>query len=333
MAQEVRFQINEDIAGLALASAMKRLMRDRSWSQVKRLIATRRVTVNEMLATDPTTSVRAGDRVAVFARSRPKPIGERDVRIVHLDPHLLVVDKPPRIIAVRRAEEIDWPEQRKAQQPTLDELLQRMIDKRPDAPRGAIVRPVHRLDRDTSGLMIFAISPEAAQALGRLFRSHAIDRNYLAVVHGHPAAQRIESWFVRDRGDGLPGSTPRGPLDPHGRRAVTHIEPLDAIGPVSVIRCRLETGRTHQIRIHLTEYGHMICGDRLYTHRFGERPRVEVNRAPRQALHSAELHFAHPFSNEQLTFQSPLPPDLATWLERVRKQRPGGASGGHGGVT
>jgi 23S rRNA pseudouridine1911/1915/1917 synthase len=306
---------------------MKRLLTGRSWSQVKRLIATRRVTVNEWLATDPTAAVRLGDRVAVFARSRPKPIDPREVRIVHLDQHLLVVDKPPRIIAVRRAEEISWPEQRKAQQPTLDELLQRMVPQHP----GALVRAVHRLDRDTSGLMIFALSSEAADELGRLFGDHAIDRNYLALVHGHPAAQRIESWFVRDRGDGLRGSTPHGPLDARARRAVTHIEPLEAIGSISLIRCRLETGRTHQIRIHLMELGHMICGDRTYSHRLGEPPRVEVNRAPRQALHSAELRFVHPVSNEQLTFQSPLPPDLAAWLARVRKQ-PGGNERGAGGA-
>jgi 23S rRNA pseudouridine1911/1915/1917 synthase len=326
MAQETRFQIGTTLQGLALASAMKRLLSDRSWSQVKRLIATRRVTVNDLLATDPTAPVRGGDRIAIFARSRPKPVNERDVRIVHLDEQLLVVDKPPRIIAVRRPEEMDWPEQRKAQQPTLDELLQRIIATRPDAPRGAVVRSVHRLDRDTSGLMIFALSSDAAEALGRLFHSHAIERNYLAIVHGSPPPQRIESWFVRDRGDGLRGSALRGRLDPHARRAVTHVEPLEQIGPVSLIRCRLETGRTHQIRIHLMERDHMICGDRIYTHRLGESPRIEFNRAPRQALHSAELRFVHPFSNEPLTFQSPLPPDLATWLERVRKQECGGAS-------
>jgi 23S rRNA pseudouridine1911/1915/1917 synthase len=323
MAQEARFQIDVTLEGLALASAMKRLLPDRSWSQVKRLIATRRVTVNEILTADPTVPVRAGDRVAVFVRSRPKPIAEHEVRIVHLDPHLLVVDKPPRVLTVRRTEEMDWPEPRKAQQPTLDELLQRIIAKRPDVPRGAVVRPVHRLDHDTSGLMVFALSAESHQALGRLFRSHAIVRNYLAIVHGHPAPQRIESWFVQDRGDGLRGSTPQGSLEPHARRAVTHIEPLERIGPVSLIRCRLETGRTHQIRIHLMELGHMICGDRTYTHRLGEPPRAETNRAPRQALHSGELRFIHPFSGEQLSFESSVPPDLARWLARVGKQQSG----------
>jgi 23S rRNA pseudouridine1911/1915/1917 synthase len=318
MEQDAQFHIDAALGGLALGSALKRLLPDRSWSQVKRLIGTRHVLVNESLAIDPARELSAGDRIDVLRMARPKPADVRDVQIVYLDEHLIVVDKPPRVIAVRRAEEMDWPAQRKLEQPTLDELLDRMLRDRAGAPPHVKVQSVHRLDRDTSGLMLFALSAHAEQALTRRFRSHAIDRNYLAIVHGHPAAQRIESWFVRDRGDGLRGSTPLGPLNERARRAVTYVEPLEPIGPCSLVRCRLETGRTHQIRIHLMERGHMVCGDRTYTHQLGEPPRVEEDVAPRQALHSSALRFTHPISGRELRFESPLPEDLTKWIERVR---------------
>jgi 23S rRNA pseudouridine1911/1915/1917 synthase len=168
--------------------------------------------------------------------------------------------------------------------------------------------------------MLFALSPQAEQALSRMFKQHAIDRTYLAVVHGHPAAQTIESYFIRDRGDGLRGSTPLGPAAPTAQRAVTHIKPLESIGPYSLIECRLETGRTHQIRIHLAESGHMLCGEPTYTRPTPTSPPTrDTSRAPRLALHSADLRFTHPVTDKPMQFHSPMPPDLSQWLGRLRK--------------
>lgn len=195
--------------------------------------------------------------------------------------------------------------------------------KRPAAPpfsRPPQVRPVHRLDRDTSGLMVFALSSAAEQALTRMFKEHAIERKYLAVVQGHPAEQTVESHFVRDRGDGLRGSTPRGKDNPEAQRAVTHVRPLERIGNYALVECRLETGRTHQIRIHLAEIGHMLCGEKTYTRPApGAPPTIDRSGAPRQALHSAELHLPHPISGDAVHFRSPFPPDLAQWLDRLRR--------------
>jgi 23S rRNA pseudouridine1911/1915/1917 synthase len=182
------------------------------------------------------------------------------------------------------------------------------------------VIPVHRLDRDTSGLMIFALTFAAESALTQLFKTHAIERKYLAVVHGHPAAQTIETFFVRDRGDGLRGSSPRGKDDPAAQHAVTHVRPLERIGDYSVVECRLETGRTHQIRIHLAEIGHPLCGEKTYRHSASvPHPPQDRSGAPRQALHSHELSFTHPLTARALHFKSQFPPDLAEWIERVRR--------------
>jgi 23S rRNA pseudouridine1911/1915/1917 synthase len=189
-----------------------------------------------------------------------------------------------------------------------------------EVPRELRVRPVHRLDHDTSGLMIFALSPDAEHALTQLFKAHAIERKYLAVVHGHPAAQTVESYFVRDRGDGLRGSSPRGKDDPSAQHAVTHIRPVERIGDYSVLECRLETGRTHQIRIHLAEIGHPLCGEKTYRRAASDtQPSPDRSGAPRQALHSHELTLTHPATGENLHFESPLPPDLAAWIQRLRR--------------
>src|SRR5207302_1675968 len=106
------------------------------------------------------------------------------------------------------------------------------------------LRIVHRLDKLTSGLLVFARSAPAEQALGRQFRAHTVRRRYLAVVTGRPEPQTIRTWLVRDRGDGRRGSSP---VEGHGKLAVTHIEKAESVGEHSVVTCRLETGRTHQI--------------------------------------------------------------------------------------
>jgi 23S rRNA pseudouridine1911/1915/1917 synthase len=168
--------------------------------------------------------------------------------------------------------------------------------------------------------MLFALSAHAEHELSRMFKQHAIDRTYLAVVHGHPAAQTIDSYFVRDRGDGLRGSTPRCADDPTAQHAVTHVKPLEPIGPYSLVECRLETGRTHQIRIHLAESGHMLCGEPTYTRPTPTSPPTrDESRAPRLALHSADLRFTHPVTNKPMQFHLPLPKDLSQWLDRLRQ--------------
>jgi 23S rRNA pseudouridine1911/1915/1917 synthase len=187
------------------------------------------------------------------------------------------------------------------------------------------VRPVHRLDRDTSGLMVFALTPAMERAMIELFKTHTIDRCYRAIVEGEPKAETIRTFLVRDRGDGLRGSwagTERDrPAD--AQEAITHVRPIGVVGQdakgrvLTEVECRLETGRTHQIRIHLSERGHRLCGERVYTHALGERARADESGAPRQALHAGILGFVHPATGEKLCFQSDWPRELRDWIDTV----------------
>jgi 23S rRNA pseudouridine1911/1915/1917 synthase len=236
--------------------------------------------------------------------------------------------------SVRHAEERDWSNKRKQEQPTLEDMLPRVLAKkeaggrrpRPhERQRGPAkrpirtppVRPVHRLDRDTSGLMVFARTVPAERHLGQQFRQHTTQRRYLAIVVGTIKAQTIESHLVRDRGDGRRGSTT---LANTGKLAITHVRPLEELAGYTLVECRLETGRTHQIRIHLSERGHPVCGDKVYGRPQGAPETKDQSGAPRLALHATELSFEHPETGERLEFSMPLPPDLKQFLERLRNK-------------
>jgi 23S rRNA pseudouridine1911/1915/1917 synthase len=289
--------------------------------------------------------LKNGEVVHVFEHSRtPQPTAE-DVEVLYCDEHLVVVVKPALMTTLRHREERGWKESRKNVQPTLDEVLPRIVQEmegpargdRPMRGRGkgggprAVRHParrarlprivaVHRLDRDTSGVMVFARTPVAEQKLVKQFKEHTIERVYLAVVHGHVAPQTIETQLVRDRGDGLRGSARAGE---EGERAVTHVRPVEDLGEYSLVECRLETGRTHQIRIHLAERGRLVCGDPIYRKRLEGPPIEDKSGAPRLALHAARLGFEHPVMGERLEFEAELPEDLARFVDRLRRGRGG----------
>src|SRR5262249_36629012 len=148
------------------------------------------------------------------------------------------------------------------------------------------VLAVHRLDRDTSGLVVFARTKEAERHLGRQFRAHSIARKYLAIVRGKAKSGRIDSYLVRDRGDGRRGSA----VDyKEGQRAVTNIRVLEDLGDYTLVECELETGRTHQVRIHLGEQGTPLCGETVYDRPLHGAPLPDDSHAPRMALHAAVL--------------------------------------------
>jgi 23S rRNA pseudouridine1911/1915/1917 synthase len=177
------------------------------------------------------------------------------------------------------------------------------------------LRVVQRLDKETSGLVVFARTVAAERGLGKQFHAHTVHRRYLAVVPGYVPAQTIRSRLLRDRGDGRRGSTA---LPDQGKEAVTHMEPVERLPGYALVACRLETGRTHQIRIHLAELGHPVCGEKVYG------PRAADSGAPRLALHAAELGFVHPTTGQKLHWAMPLPADLEAFLARLRgAARPG----------
>jgi 23S rRNA pseudouridine1911/1915/1917 synthase len=178
------------------------------------------------------------------------------------------------------------------------------------------LRIVQRLDKETSGLVVFARSVDAERGLGMQFRKHTVTRRYLAVVNGIVTPQTIRSTLIRDRGDGRRGSTT---LTNTGKDAVTHVSVEESLPGYTLLSCRLETGRTHQIRIHLSELGHPVCGERVYNRRFNGEAIPDESGAPRLALHAAELGFTHPITEEAMHWEMPPPDDLREFLARLRK--------------
>ena len=348
------YHVEEAQGGQTLGAVLKDVRSQASWGQVKKWIVGRHVQVNGNLCLDDARRVKQGDVVKFFREAQPKPVEAKDVRIVHLDDHLLIVNKPAYLTSVRHSAEKKISSKRRQLQPTLEELLPVVLAKiqriqwpprelrsrkkpirqrakrsvmpaeaRPKMPAELRVIPVHRLDRDTSGLMVFARSPVAAERLQTLFRRHQIRREYVGFCHGQIESQTIESNLVRDRGDGRRGSFTEAMKAelaedelPHFQPAMTHVVNAHSLsnGAFSQFRCRLETGRTHQIRIHLAEAGHMLCGEKIYTGPIGGAVQKELSGLRRHALHSDKISFKHPVTNEQLHFSIPLAADLAAWL-------------------
>jgi 23S rRNA pseudouridine1911/1915/1917 synthase len=203
------------------------------------------------------------------------------LRVVHSDDHVIVIDKPAGLVTA------PTPESDRGD--ALDQLKKQFGE----------VYLVHRLDLPTSGLLVFARTREANTKLGDAFKVHAVDREYRAVAVGAVAAQAIDREIDK-------------------RRAVTHVEPVETFATATLLKARLETGRTHQIRIHLAGIGHPVCGDRTHG---GETERAFLPRPPRLALHAMVLGFAHPATGERVRWESPLPDELASWIDRLRSPR------------
>ena len=317
------FHVPADQAQQTVASALRHWLPSCSWSQVKQLLRTRRIMVSGNICLDESRRLQVGEVVKVLAHSAAPPPKEQDVRVRYLDAHLLLVEKPSGMTTLRHPEEKELSTRRRQLQPTLDECLPRIVAKveKKSLRPGSLpmLRAVHRLDRETSGLMVFARTVPAERHLGLQFRNHTVHRRYIALVHGHVSAQTIRSTLVRDRGDGRRGSATEE--DEEGKEAVTHVMPLEHLDGYTVLQCRLETGRTHQIRIHLSELGHPVCGDKVYLGRYVSANK-ETFQAPRLALHAAELGLQHPATGEWLEASMPLPDDLAGFLHELRTQTP-----------
>jgi 23S rRNA pseudouridine1911/1915/1917 synthase len=239
-----------------------------------------------------TTKVRAGDRVTVRVADAEAPAlvpVAMDLDIRYEDADLMVVDKPPFLLVHPTSP---------SQTATLAHGVAHHLGAKGQAAR---VRPVHRLDRDTSGLIVIAKTAYAHQHLDRQLRERTLRRHYLAFVEGVPA----EATGVIDAPIGRkPGAPNLRCVRGDGEPAVTHFKVVRAGGGVSLLELELETGRTHQIRVHLQHLGHPLVGDRQY----GSGRRFP---AKRQALHAHRIEFTHPTTGEVHRLEAPLPPDLA----------------------
>lgn len=306
------FVVPDEVAGRTILAVLRALRPGESWSKLRGQLHRAFVSLNGVVCVDEARRVAVGDQLTLTDQPRALPPRPSDVKIEYVDAHIVVVEKPAGMMTHRRPEERNWSAEKKARQPALDEALNDMLARRAassgrPASRTGLVRCVHRLDRDTSGVLVFARSETAEANLIAQFRRRTVHRIYWAIVHGRPRDGTIVSNLVRDRGDGRRGSVPNPKM---GQRAVTHIRTLEQLGDYSLVECKLETGRTNQIRIHLSEEGHMVCGDLKYDQPYGAEPIRDTSQAPRLALHAAELGFVHPVSGEELFFQMPFPADL-----------------------
>lgn len=291
------FRVDAATAG-RLDRAVKAFRASCSWAEVRDLIARGKVAVDGAVVTDAARTVASGSEISI-AVDRPRlaepgaatPFDRR--RVLHVDRDVVVVDKPPGLPSVPWGDETD------------------ALDRRLSALLGHPVRVVHRLDRDTSGALMFARTADAFSHLEHQLRRHTVHRRYLAVAHGTVGAATIRTFLAEDRGDGLRGSVGNPRV---GKEAVTHVEPVESLRSATLVACRLETGRTHQIRIHLAERGHMLLGERAYV----REHRGPILPAPRILLHAAELGFVHPTSGHDLRFVVPMPDDMATVVAALR---------------
>ncbi len=327
--EALQILISPALAGQTLAAVLRAQLSNQSWSAIRKLIAARRAKIEGELVLDPARRVKEGQTVELLDRSAPVPRQPEQVVLRYVDVHVVVAEKPSGMNTVRHPAERAWTARRRALSPTLEDVVTRLLAERVGrslrerrtrlAERASHsarrLRIVHRLDKETSGLLVFARTAEAERSLGRQFRAHTVIRRYLAVVPGAVSAQRIESFLVRDRGDGRRGSAPAPAV---GKHAVTHIDVVERLPGYTLLSCRLETGRTHQIRIHLAELGHPVCGDKVYRHGRDGTMLEDKSKAPRLALHAVELGFVHPVTEEELHWEMPLPPDLAAFLEGLR---------------
>jgi 23S rRNA pseudouridine1911/1915/1917 synthase len=297
--------------GFPTIAALVREKTGVSWSRARKLCTDGRVTVDGERCLDPAVRVTPDAEIVVDAHGAKVQRGPlaRDAIVFH-DRDLVVVDKPAGLLTVGYEGEKD----------TLAEHTRLLLRKLDSSAHDTGLGVVHRLDRETSGLVVFTRTAQAKRELAAQFRAHDLERSYVALVHGDTAETRIESFLLDDRGDGLRGSwgvfrRARGEPPPDAKRAITHVKPLESLSEATLVECRLETGRQHQIRIHLAERGHPVVGEKVYIRDFAGR-RIE---APRTMLHARTLGFAHPRSGGAVRFEKEAPEDFRSRLESLRR--------------
>jgi 23S rRNA pseudouridine1911/1915/1917 synthase len=289
-ARDRAIEVGPGEAGLALAAVLRGALGG-SWSQVHALIETGKVFVDGQRAESAGQRLAAGQRIEIRMRAPRPRDASVEVRIVHDDAQVVVIDKPAGISTV--------PFEAREGGTAMDRLREAWRRQGRAASKVAL-HVVHRIDRDTSGLVVFAKSKRAEVALAAQFRSHTIERRYRCVAHGAVDFRRVESCLVRDRGDGLRGSTR---VPGKGKPSVTHIEVLERRARGTVCAVRLETGRTHQIRIHFAEMGHPLIGETVYIRDWLRAERTPIE-SQRLMLHAELLGFTHPVSGAVLRFES-----------------------------
>lgn len=291
---------------LAEASGLSR-------ERIKALIGEGRVTLGGKPASQASTKAAPGTAFAIAVpEAAPAEAAAQDIPLVVVfeDEHLIVVDKPAGLVVHPAAGNLDGT--------LVNALLHHCRGQLSGI--GGVARPgiVHRIDKDTSGLLVAAKSDAAHEGLATQFADHSIERAYLAVVAGQPTppAGTVRGAIARS-------ATNRKKMalveSGRGKHAVTHYATLERLDGAALVECRLETGRTHQVRVHMTSIGHALLGDPAYGRTPARlRPILSNLSFSRQALHAAVLGFVHPVTGEKLRFSSMLPDDMEELLVDLR---------------
>jgi 23S rRNA pseudouridine1911/1915/1917 synthase len=283
----------------ALAEAVPTLSRER----LKVLIASGAVTRDGLMVRDAAKKAAAGDRLLVAVPIPIQPHNEaQDIPLVvaYEDEHLIVIDKPAGLVVHPAAGNLDG---------TLVNALLHHCEGSLSGI-GGVARPgiVHRIDKDTSGLMVAAKTDRAHEGLARQFHDHSIDRRYRAIVGGvpRPAEGKVDAPLARSATNRKKIAIVQG-----GKRAVTHFRTMQVLRDAALVECRLETGRTHQVRVHMASIGHALLGDPVYGRTKGaQKALLDTLGFRRQALHAAHLGFIHPVKSTALAFDSVMPADM-----------------------
>ena len=255
-----------------------------SRNRAKALISNRVVLVNNTITTHPLAELKPGDVVQLDRSKHKKSFHCKELDIVFEDPYLFIIDKHPGLLSMSN----------NSRQQTVQTVLNRYLEKGGGRNTSHLV---HRLDRDTSGLMVYAKDVQTQQSLINSWQQLVTDRRYLALVKGEfqQIRGRIQSWLTEDK----KFITHSSPVDNGGKYAVTHYNVLASSNGYSLVECELETGRKNQIRVHMADLGHPVVGDRKYG--------SDEDPMRRLGLHAYMLCFTHPVTGKHLRFETPVP--------------------------
>jgi 23S rRNA pseudouridine1911/1915/1917 synthase len=300
----VALTVPADCAGLRLDQALARLLPAHSRSRLKAWIDAGRVVVDGAVA-PPRRKLAGGERIVVepddagiAVDDAPQAIA---LAILHEDATSIVVDKPAGLVVHPGAGNRDGT------------LLNALLHRYPELAGVARAGIVHRLDKDTSGLMVVARTPAAQTDLVRQLAARGVEREYLAVARGDVAkAATVDAPIGRH-----PVHRTSMAVVERGKEARTHVAPVERFGVATLVRCKLDTGRTHQIRVHLAAIGHPLVGDPVYGTR---KAAPGVPAFARQALHAERLGYADPATRKARRFISPVPDDLAALVDALRRR-------------
>ncbi len=300
--------LGDNAGGLRLDRALALAVPTFSRERLKALLSSGQVRGPHGLMRDPAAKATSGTLISIDipdalpAQNRPQDIA---LEIVFEDDHLLIVDKPAGLVVHPAAGNADGT--------LVNALLHHCAGRLSGI--GGVARPgiVHRIDKDTSGLLVVAKTDRAHEGLAAQFARHSVERRYLAITVGVPGDGSVDAPLARS-----PHDRKKVAIVATGKRAVTHYALRTVLRETALVECRLETGRTHQVRVHMASIGHSLLGDPVYAKPGRHNELLKRLEFDRQALHAARLGFVHPVTSEAISFKSEMPHDMQTLFTALR---------------